>query len=39
LVNQWVKKYGDGNHTMDLEEQNSTAIMWTQQSNKSLNFN
>jgi len=24
MINQWVKKYGDGSHTMDLEEQDST---------------
>jgi hypothetical protein len=24
LVNQWIKKYGDGSHTLDLEEQDST---------------
>ena len=24
LVKQWIKKYGDGSHTVDLEEQDST---------------
>lgn len=24
LVNQWIKKYGDGSHTLDLVEQDST---------------
>jgi stearoyl-CoA desaturase (delta-9 desaturase) len=37
LVNQWIKKYGDGSHSLYLEEQDSTDKIWNQQSNKFLN--